>query len=573
MSEPLVPVPRRVRAWQPESALLLVSQARAFAAAHWDDVRQHGAQTSALTASALTDDVLEADDGLHSEHALSEARAFTDDGLARASDGFQPLKIRPFNEPLSALSRQALQRFNAEQAAANPIVDESWSHDAHAVDEHAQAVRPYRAEPLLQRAAFVPDVYEFDDEPQAWTDDEAHEAVAQTALDDEAHPEGMVLDAATDEQTDARTDTQSSPEQTLAEEALTEEAFTEEAITADAQTASDSEPALAGEDDAALQADESGLATAHAEEAVAEEADAQDTRAQEEHAEETQAEETESTPDADAQRASADASDTTAALASESDATEAALSESDLAQADGMAPQEWVQAEQEAVEAAFDAAWQEAQPPAPPGIDLEEVARREAEQYQLGYAEGERVAREALAQEIAAQRTVLEGVTRELHALLQQPKQFFEPLKRLAVHVAEQVVLSELALSSKTIERLIARCLDSLDHPAQGMVVVELHPQDKARLLDTAPDLIRGMRIDAVDTLHPGSVRVFANDTIVEDLVEHRLHALVRGLSLDESAWAARSGLLHEPALHEPATPAPSELQPDTSSESDDVHP
>lgn len=551
MSEPLVPVPRRVRAWQPDSALLLVSTARAFAQAHWDDVRQHGAQTSVLTASALTDDVLDADDETPNDHEVSEGRAFTDDGLVRASDGFQPLKIRPFNEPLSELSRQALQRFNAEQAAANPIVDASWSHDAHAVDEHAQAVRAYRVDPLLQRAAFVPDVYEFDDEPQTWTEDdalaeEAEQAVLTQALETEAQPEGPALDAPPDE---AAPTEEALPEQALVEHTVTEQTATEqtvteepladEALVADAPTAADSESTLAAQHDAVSEVDPTGSAEVQAEEA--------------------QAEQPQTAPEAEEALASAEA-----------EAPEAALSESDLAQADGLAPQEWVQAEQEAVDAAVDAAWQEAQPPAPPGIDLEEVARREAEQYQLGYAEGERVARDALAQEIAAQRTVLEGVTRELHALLQQPKQFFEPLKRLAVHVAEQVVLSELASSSKTIERLIERCLDSLDHPAQGMVVVELHPQDKARLLETAPELIRGMRIDAVETLHPGSVRVFANDTIVEDLVEHRLHALVRGLSLDESAWAARSGLLHETV-----TPAPelSEPQPDTSSESDDVHP
>ena len=551
MSEPLVPVPRRVRAWQPDSALLLVSTARAFAQAHWDDVRQHGAQTSALTASALTDDVLDADDETPNDHEVSEGRAFTDDGLVRASDGFQPLKIRPFNEPLSELSRQALQRFNAEQAAANPIVDASWSHDAHAVDEHAQAVRAYRVDPLLQRAAFVPDVYEFDDEPQTWTEDdalaeEAEQAVLTQALETEAQPEGPAQDAPPDE---AAPTEEALPEQALVEHTATEQTATEqtvtdepladEALAADAPTAADSESTLAAQHDAVSEVDPTGSAEVQAEEA--------------------QAEQLQTAPEAEEALASAEA-----------EAPEAALSESDLAQADGLAPQEWMQAEQEAVDAAVDAAWQEAQPPAPPGIDLEEVARREAEQYQLGYAEGERVARDALAQEIAAQRTVLEGVTRELHALLQQPKQFFEPLKRLAVHVAEQVVLSELASSSKTIERLIERCLDSLDHPAQGMVVVELHPQDKARLLETAPELIRGMRIDAVETLHPGSVRVFANDAIVEDLVEHRLHALVRGLSLDESAWAARSGLLHETV-----TPAPelSEPQPDTSSESDDVHP
>ena len=131
MSEPLVPVPRRVRPWQPNPALLLVSTARAFAAAHWEDVRQHGSVQTA----AMADDVLEADED------SASARPFTDDGLVRPHDGFEPLKIRPFNEPLSELSRQALQRFNAEQAAAHPLGEEPLHLEAHAAGDHAPAAR------------------------------------------------------------------------------------------------------------------------------------------------------------------------------------------------------------------------------------------------------------------------------------------------------------------------------------------------------------------------------------------------------------------------------------------------
>ena len=80
------------------------------------------------------------------------------------------------------------------------------------------------------------------------------------------------------------------------------------------------------------------------------------------------------------------------------------------------------------------------------------------------------------------------------------------------------------------------------------------------------------MRLDAVDDLQPGSVRLFANDTIVEDLVAQRLQALVKGLNLNEPAWQAQSVLLHgEPDA--PEHDAPHEPQPDNPSESDDVHP
>ena len=90
MSERLVPVPRRARPWQPNPALLLVSTARAFAAAHWEDVR--------LDARAQREASL---DDLSDEAEGSGTRAFADGGLVRDVDDFQPMQIRPFTQPLS----------------------------------------------------------------------------------------------------------------------------------------------------------------------------------------------------------------------------------------------------------------------------------------------------------------------------------------------------------------------------------------------------------------------------------------------------------------------------------------
>ena len=202
------------------------------------------------------------------------------------------------------------------------------------------------------------------------------------------------------------------------------------------------------------------------------------------------------------------------------------------------------------------------------GIDPEEVAQREAAQFAQGLAQGieqgERQAREAMQQEVAAQCAVLSAVTHDLNALLQDPKKFFEPLKRLALHVAEHVVMKELSTSTEAIERLVQRCLDELDHPAKGAVVVELSPQDKERLQAQDSALVAGMRLDAVKGMKPGSVRLFANDTVVEDLVEHRLEALARSLSVDVEDWRAKSVLAQPEA--EVSEPEVEDVEPN------DVH-
>ena len=160
-----------------------------------------------------------------------------------------------------------------------------------------------------------------------------------------------------------------------------------------------------------------------------------------------------------------------------------------------------------------------------------------------GKEEGEAKARTELVDEMAAQRVVFENNSNEMGALMADPKKFFEPLKRLALHIAEQVVVGELQTSSQGMERLVQRCLDELDHPVHGAVVLELNPEDKARLQEHGGDFIKGMRLEAVPELQIGIVRVFANDTVVEDLVEHRLEGLAKALMVDVDAWREKSPL------------------------------
>jgi flagellar biosynthesis/type III secretory pathway protein FliH len=192
----------------------------------------------------------------------------------------------------------------------------------------------------------------------------------------------------------------------------------------------------------------------------------------------------------------------------------------------------------------------------------------QAQGKEQGMAEGDAKARAEAADEMAAQRVLFENVSRELSALMADPKKFFEPLKRLALHIAEQVVVGELQTSTQAIERLVQRCLDELDHPVHGAVVLELSPEDKARLQAQGSELIKGMRLEAVHDMQPGSVRVFANDTVVEDLVSHRLESLAHALLVDVDAWRKNSPVPQRELEAELET----ELEVQEEAEGDDVH-
>ena len=142
---------------------------------------------------------------------------------------------------------------------------------------------------------------------------------------------------------------------------------------------------------------------------------------------------------------------------------------------------------------------------------------------------------------------LLHEVTQRLQALVENPQDLYEPLKRLALHVAEQLVLAELTLSGSAIERLVQRCLDELDLHGQGLVTIELNPQDKARLEEKAGDMLKNIQLHGLAQLKPGSVRVLANDTQVEDLVQTRLLALANSLLGQPEAWREQSSFFKQP--------------------------
>ena len=162
--------------------------------------------------------------------------------------------------------------------------------------------------------------------------------------------------------------------------------------------------------------------------------------------------------------------------------------------------------------------------PAPPPVVETPVATAEAlaKAREEGRAQGAAEARAALQTEMEDKLRVALGDDHALVnaladalALLQQsPQSFFEPLKRLALHLAEQLVLAELALDGGAIERLVQRCVDELAQHDESLVLVELNPADLAMLqeLRERSGLAEGsaLRLQPNDKLLPGSVRASA---------------------------------------------------------------
>jgi len=148
---------------------------------------------------------------------------------------------------------------------------------------------------------------------------------------------------------------------------------------------------------------------------------------------------------------------------------------------------------------------------------------------------------------LSAQLQLLSEVTAKIDEFTQNSQRFYEPMKRLALHIAEQLVLAELNLSGSSIERLIQRCLDELPSHGVGVVTVELNPQDKARLEETAGEMTQHIQLRGLPSLKPGSVRVISDDTQVDDFVTNRLEAMAHSLLGQPEEWKERSPFFRQP--------------------------
>ncbi len=192
--------------------------------------------------------------------------------------------------------------------------------------------------------------------------------------------------------------------------------------------------------------------------------------------------------------------------------------------------------------------------PASPAIDAQALEKARAEGHAQGMAEA-RAQLQAQAQSdaqasLGQDHALVEKLQAALADLQQSPQSFFEPLKRLSLHLAEQLVLAELQMDGSAIERLVQRCVDDLAQHDESMVTVQLHPDDVERLQSmrerTGLNEGSALRLQADETLLPGSVRASANDAIVEDLIAERLSTLARGLHIDEPRWNAQTAFSAE---------------------------
>ena len=180
-------------------------------------------------------------------------------------------------------------------------------------------------------------------------------------------------------------------------------------------------------------------------------------------------------------------------------------------------------------------------------VSEEALEQLRNEAFQSGVAEGRAQHLAETHTERAQERELIQRLGMELHSISQDPQRFFEPLKRLSLHLAEQLVRAELKLSGQAIHGLVQSCIAQLEHPVPP-VQVSLNPDDLTPLQAMGEAVTAHLQLELDVNLRPGSVRVRVQDSVVQDLIENRLEPLARRLLPEPEAWMQNSGLVRDRA-------------------------
>ena len=121
-------------------------------------------------------------------------------------------------------------------------------------------------------------------------------------------------------------------------------------------------------------------------------------------------------------------------------------------------------------------------------------------------------------------------LTKDIHKSQEDRSEFFAPLKKLAIHLAGELVRGELNLSPEAIDRLVKAALNDVEAYGEETVTVNLHPIDLEKLQPHWDSEFAHLELRGDSQLSQGSVIVTMGDTAIEDLLENRLHLLAEDL-------------------------------------------
>lgn len=182
-------------------------------------------------------------------------------------------------------------------------------------------------------------------------------------------------------------------------------------------------------------------------------------------------------------------------------------------------------------------------PAAPSELNEQQIRIAKQQGYVQGLKDGMAKTLLDLEADRSKEKNLIQTITKELESLQKDPFRLFEPLRKLALHIAEQLVRGELSASGEAVERLIKACVSDLSQH-DSAITVSANPHDLERVRPLLKNNDPPLVLQPDTALTPGSVRVRFNDTLIEDLIENRLEGLARQLISEPEEWLKNASSL-----------------------------
>lgn len=180
-------------------------------------------------------------------------------------------------------------------------------------------------------------------------------------------------------------------------------------------------------------------------------------------------------------------------------------------------------------------------------VEVLEETKQQAfkEGHRIGYAEAE--------EKFSKARDTFVQLTNAFEDSQRDANQFFDPLKKLSLHIAQELVRGELSLSTAVIERLVSAAIADIKGQGDMRMALSLNPEEmdliQGHLAKTQPTI----ELRPEPTMQPGSLRLSFDSGAIEDLMENRLAAIadsvMNGSVADQEAV---SGELSNYPIEEP---------------------
>lgn len=163
------------------------------------------------------------------------------------------------------------------------------------------------------------------------------------------------------------------------------------------------------------------------------------------------------------------------------------------------------------------------------------IEHAKAQAFAEGQAQGQLEAKQMIEMESGtadAERSVelrdmLGQLISEAKGHLIAHQDLFDPLKSLALALAEQIARRELTLSDDSITAFIERSLTEIDPLQLSELVIHVSNEWYERLQQPELEQVfAGYTLRRDDTLQPGSVRLAVQDASVDDFIEQRVAQL-----------------------------------------------